>query len=301
MENRLNNKKTDALIRLLEDPDDHVHEAVTRELLRLSPRIVPLLEKIWESTYDDRFRIRIENLIQRLYFKESYKTFTRWSKMKEPDLLEGFILASKYHFPDISKDWIERRMEEIRIKVWVELNNSLTSLEKISVLNHVFFHDFGFTLDLENIYHPKNCFINQILENRKGNKISIALLYTIVARSLGLSVAYVDIPKYPLLAYTDKRIAAKIHPSGVETDVLFYINASNNGSITGRRELEFQLRRSGLELCRQYFEPDSNLTFLSRLLEVTEKSYELNGFREKTAGIHQIISVLNVGKQKKLP
>jgi hypothetical protein len=79
-------------------------------------------------------------------------------------------------------------------------------------------------------------------------------LYTIVANRLELPVRYIDIPKHPLLAYVDKRIAAKVHPAGVETDVLFYINTSNKGSISGRRELEFQLRRSGLEPFKRFFE-----------------------------------------------
>ncbi len=296
MRNSGKSKRTKALIRLLDDPDSNAFQTVEKELLKESARIIPELEIVWESTYDEICQVRIENLIQRLHFHENYKSFRKWSKQQEHDLLEGFILASKYHYPDLNSGWIERRIEEIRMKVWVELNNSLTSLEKITVLNHIFFQEFGFSVDNENYYAPKNCFINQVIETGMGNPVSIALLYTIVANRLGLPVRFVDIPKHPLLAYVDKRIAAKVHPAGVETDVLFYINTSNKGSISGRRELEFQLRRSGLEPLKRFFEATSSRCFLSRLLEVTEKSYELNGFSDKTADIHQMISILNAGK-----
>lgn len=290
------NKRIVALISLMDDPDSIVYETVEKELLKESARIIPELEILWETTFDEGCQQRIENLIQRLQFKENYKSFRKWSKQNEPDLLEGFILASKYHYPDLNTHWIERRIEELTRKVWVELNNSLTSLEKITVLNHIFFHESGFTVDNENYYSPKNCFINQVLETGMGNPISIALLYTIVANRLKLPVRYIDIPKHPLLAYVDKRIASKVHPAGVETDVLFYINTSNKGSISGRRELEFQLRRSGLEPVKRFMEASPHRCFLSRLLEVTEKSYELNGLSDKTADIHQMISILNANK-----
>jgi hypothetical protein len=95
-----------------------------------------------------------------------------------------------------------------------------------------------------------------------------------------------------MLAYVDKKIAAKVYPSGVDTDVLFYINTSNKGSIIGRRELEYHIKKTGLEPVSRFFEASSSRTFLIRLLEVTEKSYELNGYRDKTADIHKMISVL---------
>jgi regulator of sirC expression with transglutaminase-like and TPR domain len=293
MRNTEKNRRILALISLLDDPDETVFQAVEPEILKESSRIIPELEILWESTYDDQCQRRIENLIHRLRFKENYGQFRRWSKQQHPDLLDGFILASKYHYPDLNTDRIIRRIEEIRRKVWVELNNSLTSLEKITVLNHIFFQEFGFSVDNENYYAPKNCFINQLLESGMGNPLSVALLYTIIANKLDLQVKFVDIPKHPLLAYVDRRIAARVHPEGVDTDVLFYINTANKGSISGRRELEFQLRRSGLEPIRRFFEPANHRCFISRLLEVTEKSYELNGFSDKTADIHQMITILN--------
>ena len=296
MKSLVRNKRTLALIRLMDDPDASVYEAVEKELLKETSRIIPELESVWETTYDENCQARIENIIHRLNFKENYKLFRKWSRQDDPDLLEGFIIASKYHYPDLNADRILRRIEDIRKKVWVELNNSLTSLEKVTVLNHIFFQEFGFSVDHENYYAPRNCFLNQIMETGMGNPVSIALLYTIIGQKLGLPIGFVDIPKHPLLAYVDKRIAAKVHPEGVETDVLFYINASNKGSISGRRELEFQLRRSGLEPLKRFFEAGSSRNFLSRLLEVTEKSYELNGLSNKTADIHQMLSILNSGK-----
>lgn len=290
------NKKTEALLQLLDDPCPTVFEYVEIELLKESPKIVPELEALWEITHEEQCQRRIENIIQRIYFKDNYNKLLRWAKRRNPDLLEGFILASKYHYTDLNIERIFRKIEAIRRKVWIELNNSLTSLEKITVLNHIFFTELGFKINTHNYYSPQNCFINTVLETKMGNQVSIALLYAIVANKLDLDVRFVDIPNNPLLAYVDKRLAQKVNPQHIATDVLFYINPSHEGSIAGRRELEFQLKRHKFEPEKRFFEPGTPQCFLSQLLKITERSYAESGFLNKTDDIIQMINILNKGK-----
>lgn len=284
--------KIRALLLLLDDPDEHIFSHVEKELLKGNTQLIPELEIAWETAEEEICQTRIENLIQKLLFKENYKRLRIWTKQPSPDLLDGFILASRYHYPDLNHDKIIRKVEEIQRKVWVELNNSLTSLEKVTVLNHIFFTEYNFNILADELFLPKYCFINHILETGTGHPVSIALLYNIIAQRVGLPVHYVDLPRNPMLAYVDRRIAAKVHPPGVDTDILFYINPANKGSITGRKELEYYLKRMNFDLSKVNMEASTSRHFLLRLLEVTEKSYELNGLTGKTADIHQMISVL---------
>lgn len=290
------NKKIEALLQLLDDPCPTVFEHVEIELLKESTKIIPELEALWETTHDEQCQRRVENIIQRIYFKDNSNKLLKWSKRRNPDLLEGFILASKYHYTDLNIERILRKIEDIRRKVWLELSNSLTSLEKITVLNHIFFNELGFKINTHNYYSPQNCFVNNILETKLGNQVSIALLYAIIANKLDLDVRFVDIPNTPLLAYVDKRLAQKVNPQHIATDVLFYINPSNEGSVAGRRELEFQLKRHKFEPEQRFFEAGTPQCFLSRLLEITERSYAESGFLNRTGDIIQMINILNLGK-----
>jgi regulator of sirC expression with transglutaminase-like and TPR domain len=283
--------RVQALISLLDDPDPAIFEAVEKELIRENIGIIPELEILWETTPYEVCQIRIENLIRRILFRESFKKLRKWSRQQVPDLLEGFILVNQYYFPDINVDRIHRRIEEIRKKVWVELNNSLTSLEKITVLNHILFNEYKFTVISEDPSTMKNHSVAHILENRTGSAVAIALLYNILAKKLELPVKYVDFPRNPMLAYIDRRIAAKVHPPEVESDVLFYINPANNGSITGRRELEYVLKK--IDAPFTHLEVSSPRNFLMRLLEVTEKQYQLTGQLGKSTDIRQMIAVLS--------
>ncbi len=261
-------ERTKALIRLMDDPDNVIFEAIEAELLKEKAAVIPELEKIWETTRHEVCQVRIENLIKNILFRENFKQLRSWSRQPSPDLLEGFMLVSKHHYPELNIERVNRKIEEIRKKVWVEINNSLTSLEKITVLNHIFFNGFGFTTGPENSLSPQYCFINQLLETQTGNAVSLALLYNIVALRLNLPVRYVDLPRNPMLAYVDRRIAAKVHPPGVESDILFYINPASNGSITGRRELEFYMKKMNYNLSLASYEASSPRYFLLRLLEV---------------------------------
>jgi len=287
-----------ALLNLLEDPDLQVYEAVERELLKASTSVVPELEILWEKSYNDEVQTRLENLIQRIHFESNYKQLRKWARSEEPDLLDGFLLATRNQFADLNEERMRRKIDEIARKVWVELNNSLTALEKITVLNHVFFNDFKFSADTINYHNPQYCFINKILETGIGNPLSIALLYAIIANRLGLPVKFVDIPQYPLLAYVDHKVAVKVHRHEVNTDVLFYIFPGKEGSITGRRELEFHLRKMNFDLHDRFFEASTPQTFIRRLLEMTEKSYEINGFTDKTESILQMIRMLKPNRSK---
>ncbi len=287
-----------ALVQLLDDPDAHVYRCIEEELLKERSSIIPDLEEAWELASDEVCQLRIEQLIGRIRLRETFRQVASWSRHPEPDLLEGFILASRYHNPDLNEKRIRRIVEEIWKKIWIELNNSLTSIEKITVVNHVLFNDYGFRVTPGEQSHPRYCFLGQLLEERLGNPTSIALFYNIIARKAGLPVKYVDLPRNPLLAYIDRKVAAKVHPPEVNTDVLFYINPANKGSITGRRELEYLLRKMHIEMTPSILEASSSLRLLVRLLEISEQSFARNGQEEKVAGISEMIHLLSHKKRQ---
>jgi len=289
----LKKQRIQALIHLLDDPDPAVFEAVEKELLKENTRLVPELEIMWETTPHEICQLRIENLIQRIQFKANYQKLRLWSRQQTPDLLEGFILASRYHFPDLNTDRVYRKIEEIRKRVWIELNNSLTSLEKITVLNHILYNEYKFTAvaDVQPLLNYYS--VSHILETHTGSTVAIAMLYNIIACKLALPVRYVDFPRNPMLAYVDRRIAVKVYPPEVETDILFYINPANDGSITGRREMEYLLRKIYNEESGTRLETTSPRFFLMRLLEMTEKAYGMSGQSGKSADIQQMIHILS--------
>jgi regulator of sirC expression with transglutaminase-like and TPR domain len=289
----MNNPKLDALIGLLDDPDLTVFEMVEQELLKESDDIIPELEKKWEISLDGNCQERIENIIQHLQFKETARLLSEWiiTGNTEQKLLSGFLIIDRFQYPDVNALSIGVKLENIRKKIWLELNNSLTLLEKTTIINHFLFNILEYSINFKNIHSPQNCFLNQILDTRKGNPVSIAVFYTIIARMLEMPAYFIDFPKNPLVAIVDAKLARKVHGSNSDSDVLFYINPSNRGAITSIKEIEYHLRTNNFQPIKNYTEPKSDVQFIRRLVESLELSYQSVNFMDKRERVHQLLEL----------
>ena len=285
--------KLDALINLLDDPDKTVFELVEKELLKENNDIIPMLEEKWETSFDTSYQERIENLIQGLQFKETYNKLKAWVNADRRDLFYGFWIVDQFQYPDLNMLNIQLKVENIRKKIWLELNNSLTLLEKTTILNHFLFNINGFSINHSNKNSSQNCFLSQMLDSKKGNPVSLGILYTIIARQLELPAYFIDFPKNPLIAIVEPELAKKVHGESFGSDVLFYINPSHKGAITSIKEIEYHLRKHDFRPLFDYTEPKSDIIFIQRLLESLEESYHQLGMTEKEEQIQQLLQLFD--------
>lgn len=284
--------KLQALITLLDDPDQSVFEMVERELLKEKNLEIEELEHIWETSLDELIQTRIENLIQQIQFRETSTKIQNWANQEEVDLFEGFFLISQYQYPELKLKTIQSQLKKISSDVWLEINNRLTSIEKITVLNHILYDVNKFTINLSNLQSPQNCYLNQLLETKKGSPISLAILYTLVARELGFPVQLINFPKNPLLAYVDKETARKAHGEDYDSPILFYINPANRGAIIGRKEIEFFMKKNENADPNLFETPCEDKKIIKLLLESLISSYESLGHQDKVNDLHAIVQLL---------
>jgi hypothetical protein len=288
----MNNKKLHALITLLDDPDDSVFRMVEQEILKQDAKIVEKLEQIWETSLDELIQLRIENLIQQIQFNDTKERIKKWSTQKTVDLFDGFFLISRYQYPDLKLKSVTNKLERIVKDIWLEFNNSLTALEKITIVNHIFYDVYKFSINHPNLNSPQNCYLNQLLEIRKGNPVSLAVLYVLIARRLQLPVYFIDFPRNPLLAYMDQKIAAAAHGKDNNTPVLFYINPSNKGAVVGRREVDYFVKRSESITREMVTAPCPDKLIIRKLMDTLILSYEELGYQDKVDDLRDIVSML---------
>ena len=285
--------KLNALIELLDDPDQKVYKIVEKELLKEKKNIIPALEEKWESSFDGRYQERIENIIQNLQFNETKKMLESWliSDADERDLLNGFLIIDRFQYPDLNPMMVQLKIENIRKKIWLELNNSLTLLEKTTILNHFLYNINGITINHKNVQSPQNCFVNQLLDTKKGNPVSLCILYIIIARQLELPAQFIDFPKNPLVAIVHPKLARKVHGENIKSDVLFYINPANKGSITSIKEIEYHLKTNEYLPIQKYTEPKSDVYLIRLLLETLEDSYHSVNYIDKKERIQKLLEL----------
>jgi hypothetical protein len=138
---------------------------------------------------------------------------------------------------------------------------------------------------------PQNCYINRILDLRRGNPVSIAILYTLIARSLDLPVHYVDFQNNPLVGYFDKDIAQIVHGDEFKNSALFFINPSNNGAIIGPKEVEY-IQNTAENQDRNKLEPCPDRIVIKRLIEKLVDAYQELGAEDKANYLKEIAAVL---------
>ena len=286
----MSHNELNALIALLDDPDKEVFNAVSEGIIHHGLEVVSILEQEWESSSSELAQRRIETLIQTIQLNGTIKILTKWVEAGATDLLEGAYCLSLYQYPDIHFNAIEKAIDKIRSDVWLELNENLTALEKVKILNHIFYDIHGFTSNTANFFAPQNNFINQVIETKKGGPITLAILYSTVAQRLGLPIYTVNLPKNFILAFKDRFKTSSI--DNPRDSILFYINPFNKGAVLGRKEIEHFLNQQNIEPKNDFFLPCSNQVTISQLISSLIYSYEKLGNHEKIHDLELLLKIV---------
>ena len=287
------NTELEALISLLDEPNNEIYYTIKDKILSYGVFAVPSLESAWENSFDHMIQQRVEELIQGIQFDDVKSKLRLWKEDSGNDLLEGFLLVTRYQYPDLEEDNIIRELGKITQDVWLELNNDLTGLEKVKVINHVLFDIHKFKGNKVNISAPDNYYLKNLLESKKGTPLSIGILYTIIARSLSIPVYGVDLPRHFVLAFIDTVYEEDEKNPNPEGDVLFYINPFNRGAVFTKNEIELYVKQLQVDKKGSYYAPCSHVTMIRRLVKELIKSYRSAGIEEKALKLSELLDVLN--------
>ncbi len=155
----MNKKEVFALISLLDDPDESVFNQVSIKFLSLGEEVIPALEDAWEHSFDTLIQNRIENIIHQIQFDLIKEALREWAKPDQQDLLEGALLITRYQYPDVDVNKIHKQIAQIKQDVWLELNEYLTALEKVKIINHILFDVHNFSGNTTNYHAPQNSYM----------------------------------------------------------------------------------------------------------------------------------------------
>jgi len=281
--------RIDALIALLDDTDTEVVNTVTDNLLKQGISIVPQLEKAWETAPGEKMQERLELVIHNIQFETAKENLKTWRNGDALNILEGACYLAQFQFPEISFTKIDGEIDKIKDDIWLDIGNSLTALEKVRLINHVIFDMHKFMRNSNNFYSPQNSFINQVIETKKGNPISLAIIYLSVAHKLNLPIYGVNLPKNFILAYKDE-YRHRDAEDELE-DILFYINPYNKGAILGKKEIDYFIKQQQLKPDKSYYLPCSNQDIVIRLINNLLLSYEKLGFKDKIERLKDLLKI----------
>jgi regulator of sirC expression with transglutaminase-like and TPR domain len=271
-----------ALVSLLDDEDDQIVSEIEGKIRTLGKDVIPYLEREWESTFNPTLQRRIEDLIHVLQFQVLKERLQQWYTSDDQDLLTGLWLVSTYQYPDLELTKLRQDLEQIYYEAWLEFRPDLFPFDQVKLINSVFFNKLKFGANTKNFHSPGNSLINIVLETRKGNPISLCVIYMMVAQKLKLPVFGVNLPNLFILTYKDEKVQ-------------FYINAFNRGLIFSRQDIENYINELRLTPQDSFFEPCSNLEIIRRTLRNLVMSFDKMGEHAKAEEAKELLLIIADG------
>jgi regulator of sirC expression with transglutaminase-like and TPR domain len=286
--------EVNALICLIEDPDEGIYEQVKSELKNYGETIIPQLEQYWElHEFGPLFQRRLEELITTIQYEGVYNRLKLWIRSEEQDLLEGALIINRFQYPSFDEHELRRTISKLRQDIWLELNDQLTAFEVVKVFNYIFFQHHGFEGNRDNYQHPQNNFLTDVLSTRKGNPLTLGLLYAHLARSLDLPIFGVNLPSHFILCYLDHGpVHEELGLSADDAEVLFYVNPFNGGTILQKEEIDEFLKKHELPNDDRFYRPCSNREMISRMMNNLIHSYIAVNKDEKVRELRSLQSLL---------
>jgi len=287
----INPKEIESLVKLLDDPDREISEHVEDKLLSYGMEVVEYLESAWEQSFDAVLQNRLEDLIHKIQYQNVKKELKLWYLGGAFDLLQGVLIINQYQYPDLDPQRIINQLEDIKREVWLQMIYESSPVERVKLINHVLYGIYGFSGNTTNHQDPQNSYISQVLESKKGNQISLAVIYSVIAQKLDIPIYGVNLPQHFILGYVDES-----QDSSEADSVLFYINAFNKGFIFGKRDVDSFLKQLNLKAERTFYEPCTNPDIIRRILRNLIASYTKLGYDQKVKEIEELLEVVDQEK-----
>ncbi|MCH2406489.1 MAG: transglutaminase-like domain-containing protein [Candidatus Nitrosopelagicus sp.] len=184
-----------------------------------------------------------------------------FSKNSKHNLIEKSLkLAQILEYPDLNISKYIEKINEIGNSLKLKIKYVKNSTYLISMLNEHVFEKYGFQGDDEDYYDPRNNFLNAVIDKKTGIPITLSIIYSEVAKYIGLDLRIVGFPGHVVVKYEEEMI---IDP--------FY-----SGRLLTINDLEEILYRNfgdGVEFIPEYLNTATTDQILTRLLRNLKNAY----------------------------
>ncbi len=115
-------------------------------------------------------------------------------------------LAQILEYPELDISKYIEKLNEIGETLKSSINKIENPTYKISMLNEHLFEHNGFKGDADDYYNPKNNFLNEVLEKKSGIPITLSIVYSEIAKHIGLDLRIVGFPSHVVVKYREEMI-----------------------------------------------------------------------------------------------
>jgi len=114
-------------------------------------------------------------------------------------LAEACLLIAEDAYPGLDINRYLAEIERMAARLCGRMPPGADAEEKVIALNQFLFDDLGYSGNAEDYYDPRNSYLNEVIERRRGIPISLSVLYMEVGRKVGLPLEGISFPGHFLV------------------------------------------------------------------------------------------------------
>jgi regulator of sirC expression with transglutaminase-like and TPR domain len=111
-------------------------------------------------------------------------------------LTEAAVAVAQHAYPDLDVQGVLDQIDQWGNKLKQRINPDTPPIQRLQLLKHFFYNELGFGPNPNDFYAPENSYLHQIIENRRGIPISLAILMMELGQQIGLNIRGVSFPNH---------------------------------------------------------------------------------------------------------
>ena len=111
-------------------------------------------------------------------------------------LTEAAVAVAQHAYPDLDVQGVLDKIDQWGNKLKQQITPDTPPIQRLQLLKHFFYKELGFGPNPNDFYAPENSYLHQIIENRRGIPISLAILMMELGQQIGINVRGVSFPNH---------------------------------------------------------------------------------------------------------
>jgi serine protease Do len=171
------------------------------------------------------------------------------------DLFYAALLIAKLDHPDLEMAVYQEELESMARQIRKRLSEEADENARLDLLSAYLFEENGFHGSRTDYYNRANSYMNQVLDDREGLPITLAVLYLELGRRIGVENLFgVALPGHFMVRHGEA--------PGPER----WIDVFDGGKVLTREETSLLAKRFGTALKEDHFQPASKRQIIVRML-----------------------------------
>jgi regulator of sirC expression with transglutaminase-like and TPR domain len=113
--------------------------------------------------------------------------------------LEAAVAIAQDEYPQLDVQIVLAEIDDLALRLKARIPADAAPVQRLRWLNRFFYQELGFAGNVNDYYDRRNSYINDVLSQRRGIPLTLALIYIELAAQIGLAARGVSFPGHFLV------------------------------------------------------------------------------------------------------